>query len=158
MGASMRISGDRKVSRRFKDLSNNAQDVEKVWPKVGSYMSREVHKQFVSEGRHFGTPWKPLKPATVLEKRRLGYGRKILLRTKELRSSWTGRPMDIEEYRGNTAVFGSSNQKAIWHQYGTRNKNGTRVNPPRQMLKVTPQMAADIRKMIADHIMGRQRP
>lgn len=152
--ASFTISGDRDVSRKIRAYGTRAEDVSKAWPRVGSYLSRAVRQQFVTEGVRFGKPWKPVKPAYRLWKIRNGLSRKTLVATGAMRQSFVGRPMDIEEYRGNTAVFGSSDPKAVWHHYGTR-RDGKRVNPARPILVITNDVAKDVRQILADHITGR---
>lgn len=141
----------REVAVDIKVIRGRAEDVSRVWPSVGQYLSREVRKQFVTEGAHFGTPWKPLKPAYRLWKIRNGFSRKILRRTGELLQSFTGRPMDIERYQRQEARFGSDLDKARWHNFGTK-RNGKRVNPPRPILKVTPAVRREVKNIVQDWI------
>lgn len=72
-----------------------------------------------------------------------------------MRGTFIGRPMNIEEYMGQRARFGSSNQKAIWHHGGTRYR-GRQVNPPRPIMRATQPMAHDIAEIVAKYIVGRQ--
>lgn len=103
------------VQARISGMSARAENAEAVWPRVGSYLSRQINRQFVTEGAHFGRPWKPLQPSYRLWKIRHGYSRKILVQTGQMRESFTKRPMSIEIYRKDSATFGSSNPKAGWH-------------------------------------------
>lgn len=150
------VKGTRGIKQRIRGIQVRASNPQKAWPSVGAYLSRVANKQFTTEGAYLGKPWQPLKPAYRLWKIRNGYSRKILVQTGVMKRSFTGRPMDIEEYRGNSAVFGSSNQKAVWHHHGTR-RNGKRVNPPRPILYVTPEVRSDIRDILAKHVVGRSR-
>lgn len=141
----------REVAADIKVIRNRVEDVSPAWPSVGQYLSRSVRKQFVTEGSHFGTPWKPLKPFYRLWKVRNGFSRKILRRSGELMQSFTGRPMDIERYGRQEARFGSDLDKAKWHHGGTK-RNGRRVNPPRPILKVTRDVQRDVKEIIENWI------
>jgi phage gpG-like protein len=151
MPVEFRINGINQVKGRFNGMSMRAKDVSRAWPHVGSYLSRAMMRQFVTEGKYLGRPWKPLQPDYRLWKIRNGYSRKILVQTGQMRKTFTSRPMDIEQYRGNRARFGSSDQKAVWHHYGTR-RNGKRVNPPRKILVVNKRIRRDVRDILAKYI------
>jgi phage gpG-like protein len=151
MSVKFTIRGDKAVKKSLTEMGERARSVEKAWPSVGSYLSNQVNQQFVTEGRRFGTPWRPLKPEYKLWKMRHGFSRKILRQTGKLKESFTGRPMDIEEYRGNSATFGSSLDSAVWHQKGTR-RNGKRVNPPRPMLVATKEVRLEVKRILLRYI------
>lgn len=155
MGKNVKVIGMGKVKRRIRAMEMRAEDATRVWPRVGSYLSRQVRRQFTTRGAAMGTPWEPLKPQYRTWKVSHGYPRSILVRTGDLRSSFTHRPMDIEHYTPKTGTFGSNDPKAVWHQYGTH-RHGKQVNPPRPMLVVTPEMSAEIRKLIAKHVAGKR--
>jgi phage gpG-like protein len=144
----------RRVSTRIRKMGDRAQDVTPVWPRVGSYLAREVRRQFSTKGKHFGTPWKPLARSTRKQKSKLGYPRNPLLRSGALRRSLIGRPMAVEIYRRTNATFGSDLPTADWQQHGTR-RRGRRHIPPRVMLKVTPQQSREVAKMMKKYIVGR---
>jgi phage virion morphogenesis protein len=150
------VSGTRGVKQRIRGIKVRASNAERAWPSVGAYLSRTANKQFTTEGAYLGKPWKPLKPSYRLWKIRNGYSRKILVQTGDMKRSFTKRPMAVEEYAPGFAIFGSDNQKAVWHHNGTR-RNGKRVNPPRPILYVTPQVRKDIRDILAKHVAGRSR-
>lgn len=124
-----------------------------AWRKVGALISREVRLQFATRGGNFGTPWKPLTPEYAARKKAMGFPRQILVMSGKMRNSFTQRPMDIERYQGQRAVFGSNERKVAWHQYGTR-RNGKRVNPPRPMLKLTPVLRRKIVKAVESYIVS----
>lgn len=144
------------LKRHLRVMERRVQDPSKVWPRIGSYLSKTFNKQFTTEGKHLGRPWKPLTPSYAKWKRRHGYSRKILVQTGDMKASLTRRPMDIEDYRGRSAVFGTSNQKAVWHHYGTR-KGGQRVNPSRPIIVMTPGVRKDIKNIVQSYIVGRQK-
>jgi phage gpG-like protein len=151
MAVKMTIRGDKQVKRRLEELGDRARSVEKAWPSVGSYLSRQVNQQFVTEGARFGKKWRPLKPEYRLWKMRHGFSRKILVKTGQLRREFTGRPMDIEEYKGNSATFGSSSDVAGWQHRGTF-RNGKRVIPPRPILVVTKDIRVDVKRILLRYI------
>ena len=148
----MTIKGDASVSRRFRGIADNAQDVTAAWPRVGSYLSRTVARQFATNGAHLNTPWKPLKPEYRLRKMREGFGRRTLVRTGAMKRTFVGRPMDIEEYGPKSARFGSNDIKAVWQHYGTH-RNGKRAIPPRKILVITRDVRRDVKDIVKDHIL-----
>lgn len=149
------IEGDADtLTRKLGNMRRRVQNPTRAWRSVGRFLSMQVNRQFVTEGAHFGRKWKPLKPAYRLWKIRNGYGRKILVQTGEMKRSFTGRPMAIEEYMGNTAVFGSDNIKAIWHHNGTH-RNGKQVNPARPILIITREVRDGVRDKLADYVLGK---
>lgn len=102
------------------------------------------------------TPWKPLAASTRKEKRRKGYGRIPLVRSGDLRSSFIGRPMNIEVYRKDSATFGSGLNKAVWQQSGTR-RHGKQHIPPRPMLELTPEIRKGATAILRKYIVGRSK-
>lgn len=61
--------------------------------------------------------------------------------------------MNIEQYRKQSATFGSSLNTAVWQQYGTR-RNGRVHIPPRVILEVTTEQRAEVKKIIKKYIVG----
>lgn len=148
------VKSGRGVTAKVNGMVRRTQDASAAWPKVGAYLARTTRQQFATKGGRLGTPWQPLKPKYRLWKIKHGFNRNILVMTGDLRNSFVSRPMSIEEYKKTSAVFGSKDKKAVWHQYGTR-RNGKRVNPPRVMLKATPEVRAEVKKIITRHIVGK---
>jgi phage gpG-like protein len=62
--------------------------------------------------------------------------------------------MDIEVYRKQSATYGSSLDKAVWQQKGTK-RNGRPHIPPRPILEVGPQQRKEVADIIRKHIAGR---
>lgn len=98
---------------RFASL---VQDFTPAWEKVGEDFKRTVNEQFTTEGGRGGTRWKPLAPSTIRQK---GAGGSILVRTGALRSSVTGGPGYIKSISARRTTFGTSDRKAVFHQFGT---------------------------------------
>ena len=75
------------------------------------------------------------------------------MQTGGMRASFTSRPMAIEEYNGPSARFGSNHPLAKFHQHGTH-RGGRRIVPARPMMRVTPKVRRDVKKIIQGHVMG----
>jgi phage virion morphogenesis protein len=157
----VRIQVDRVSVRRakwkIKAIASRADNLTPAWPKVGSYLSQANRKQFTSRGAYYGTPWKPLKPAYAQWKLRNGYGRRVLVLTGAMKISFISRPMSVERYYKQSAVFGSDNRLAPFHQYGTH-RNGKPAIPARPIMKVTPKVAADIKAMLQEYVVNGKIP
>ncbi len=141
------------VKFRMKVISKRVQNPTPAWRKVGSYLAAANRKQFATEGAYYGKPWRPLKPDYLQWKIKSGYSRKTLVRTGAMRASFVSRPMDIEQYRGKTAVFGSDHPLAKFHHYGTQ-RNGKRVNPPRPIMVKTRKTVSDVTSIVQNYIVG----
>lgn len=145
------------AKRDLKGLIQRSQNTNRMWRKVGSYLSMATRKQFATEGGYHGKPWRPLKPDYLQWKIRNGYSRKTLVQTGAMKASFVSRPMSIEKYYGNYAVFGSDNELAKFHQYGTR-KDGKQINPPRPILVGSRRVKRAIRDIVQDYLAGNDRP
>jgi phage virion morphogenesis protein len=156
-GLILKVSDEsmKNLRRRMNAIKKRSRSPEPAWRKVGSYLSSEVRKQFVSEGAYFGEPWKPLTPKYKTWKLAHGGINKILRFNGDMMRSFTSRPMDIERYMGHEAEYGSSDRLAVFHHGGTH-RHGKQVNPARPILVLTPDMSVHIRQIIANYLMGRQ--
>lgn len=147
------VSRHGNIGARLTAIQGNLNNTTPMWSNVGSYLSASVKRQFATEGAYYGRPWKPLKPRYAAWKATRGYSGKILVQTGAMRASFVSRPMGIEVYSGKSAIFGSADQKAIWHQFGTH-RNGKRVNPPRPMFVITAKVRQDVLTIMKEHILG----
>lgn len=154
MGLRYSDAGARKKMAKLDKIAERVAHPEPMWPRVGRVISKHVALQFATEGAHFGTPWKPLTPQYAAWKKANGGAGGILVFSGEMRDSLTKFPMDVTEIRGDSATFGTRNQKAIWHQFGTT-EDGQQINPPRPMLIVTPELRDDVKDEMRKYIMGR---
>lgn len=143
--------GIRQIVYRFKGISRRADNLTPVWPRVGTYLAQSNRKQFSTQGMHYGTPWRPLKPDYAQWKLRNGYGRTILVMSGGMKASFTSRPMSIERYYKKSAVYGSNYWLAKFHQDGTH-RNGKQANPPRPMMVKNKQVVGAVHHMIATYI------
>lgn len=142
----------RRAKQRVKRIGERSADPSPAWPRVGSYLSNTSYRQFVTKGSYYGTPWKPLKPDYAHWKLQHGYGRTMLVLTGKLKASLVSRPMSVEEYRGKSAVFGTDNRLAVFHQYGTH-RNGKPVLPARPIVVVTSKISKDIQDIFTEYIL-----
>jgi len=156
MSVTTKSNGVPQFKRKIKAINSRLENPERVWPKVGSYLSHTARRQFSTEGMWLlGKKWTPLKPETRIRKMRKGYSRKILVATGAMKATMTSRPMDIEEYHGSHAVFGSSDPKVEWHSKGTK-RNGKRINPPRPILPLTAEVRADLKQIMVQYVTGQK--
>ena len=157
MGMTYDKAAINRVKRHMNGIAKRSANVSPVWPRVGSFLSAAERRQFATEGSYLGTPWKPLKASSLASKARRGFGgRKILVETGAMRGTFTGRPMAVEQYGGNSAIFGSDNQIAKWQHFGTH-RNGKQAIPPRTIMKVTPVLVRGVSDIIAAYILGKSK-
>lgn len=141
------IDGDRRVRQLLSEMVDRTHGVEAVWPKVGDVIADHLEQQFESEGQHFlGRQWAPLKPSYRRWKVRNGFDPRRLHKTGAMRKSLTSRPMAVEEYFPTRAVFGTDDEKAAFHQ------DGTKFMPQRQIISVTDDLSDDVSSQIARYI------
>lgn len=147
------VSGLQDAKTRIKAINVRAKNLTPMWPKVGSYLAAVNRKQFTTRGVYLGTPWSPLQPEYASWKLSHGYGRRPLVLSGALKTSYTSRPMSVERYYKKSALFGSSNRLAPYHQHGTR-RNGKRAIPARPVMAMTPQVKRDIGNMIGEYVVN----
>jgi len=119
----------RAARRHLEAMRERAQDARPAWSSFTNWLVDNVHNQFQTRGTRWGTPWAPLRPATIAEKRRLGYPLDPLIRTRRLEHSLTRRPMDIERLSPRDMEVGTRVPYAIYHHNGA-----PRANLPRRPL------------------------
>ena len=144
-----RIEGDRRVHQLLSEMVDRTQGVEAAWPAVGDVVAEAMYEQFASEGVYLtGKPWAPLKPDYLRWKIRRGFHPERLRQTDQMRLGLIGRPMPVEEYRPFSATFGTDDEKAGFHQ------NGTRFMPQRKIMEadVNPDFADDVNSVLARYI------
>ena len=142
------IEGDRRVKQLLSEMSARALGIpDPVWALVGTVVAENMVEQFASEGAHLnGSSWAPLSPPYKAWKAANGYRTEKLRRTDAMMLSLTSRPMAVEHYSSHAATFGTDDEKAAFHQYGTRNM------PQRKIINVTPDFADDVNSVLARYI------
>lgn len=147
------ITGAKDVKAKIAGIRRRMKNPSPVWPRIGRIVNKAVSRQFTTRGAYFGTPWKPLTPKYLAWKLSHGGPRQILVMSGKMRGTLISRPMNIEEYMGHRAVFGTNNDKALWHHGGTRYR-GQQINPPRPILKATQPLAHDMAVSVGKYIAG----
>jgi phage gpG-like protein len=103
------------VDRKLGRISGQVETLRPLWERFG--------KEFYAEGESLfnAAPWAPLSPAYEKAKRKK-YGSKPLLRASDaLFKSLTqqGAAGNVHRISDREAEFGSSDPKAVFHEFGT---------------------------------------
>lgn len=111
-------AGWQRARRRIATLAERSQDVRPAWNEFLDWVADGNRQQFGSRGARWRTPWKELKPATVDQKRWLGYQTDILVRTSDLLRSVADRPMKRERLGPRDMNAGTNLKYAMVHHKG----------------------------------------
>jgi hypothetical protein len=111
--------GFAQARRELHAMRMRVQDVRPAWEAVLTWWAARNVTHFRSAGKRWGTPWRPLAPDTLAEKLHLGYPPSILVRSGDLRSSLTMRPLGVEQLRPHDVEAGTNVPYADFHQRGT---------------------------------------
>ena len=104
-------SNDIKNFKKYmKEYKIAATDFTKPFTDFGKYLKDETKSQIKAEQSPTGTPWLPLAPATILQKRT----RLKLRETYKMTRSLFYKVSKIE------LEFGISDPKYVYHHYGTK--------------------------------------
>jgi hypothetical protein len=115
------------VVREFRAMHRRSQDLSPAWQEFLDWWSVSNREQFASRGRRWRTPWKPLAPSTVAEKRRKGFISDPLVRDAKLRGELVGRPLGVEHISASAVDAGTDISYAKFHQGGTRKMPARRL-------------------------------
>lgn len=112
------VAGDKLIERDLLRISGRTIKAKPAFDAIGGLMIEETRIQFASEGHHASGGWKPLKDATLAEKRLHGFRPEILRRTDALLDSLTvrGDTHMIFEATESGLTFGSKLRYAGVHQ------------------------------------------
>lgn len=129
------------TGKRLENLTRRVSRLEVPFRKFGSYWINETEKQFDSQTDPSGKPWAALKPATLEQKRRLGYPDDILTRTGALRKSlgFSAKGKSLEVY--------SDSEYGQFHQYGTSKM------PKREIVGMNDKRQQMLIKIIKSYVM-----
>lgn len=132
---------DQVVQKRLAQLRERGSDLSPAMREIAGHLLDGVAESFASERGPDGQVWTPLKPATVRERRRKGYGAgPILERSGDLLSRI------LADWDDSTAVAGTNVVYAATHHFG----DPERGIPARPFLGVS----ADTRDVVIDAITG----
>lgn len=151
---SLTFEGQAPLQQRFATWGARVADLSPAWEQVGTALLRDFESQFVQEGgwlgAQVGPDWDALRPATVRDRIRRGYGGEhpILHRTGALEASATQRNAsgNIFEVKPDGVTVGTDYPIAKYHQYGTRKMVA------RRMIGLRWDMRAKVVKIIGDYI------
>ncbi len=130
------------------DVMARSTNMTSAMERVGNYLLGVNLRNFQAEGR---PAWVPLKPATIKDRLRQGFGAgPILQRTKLLLTSLTkkGAPYQVFRARPRSLVLSSTLPYFEIHQ------KGGPVIPKREMLGYQKQDRSQITRIINDHVKG----
>lgn len=100
------------VLRRLRALQAAGADMRPAMGEIAETLLAHVEQRFDEERGPDGSPWRPLKPATVKERTRKGYTGPKLQRTRRLLDSVQRR------YDDESALVGTNLVYAATHQFG----------------------------------------
>lgn len=102
----------------LKEMEHRTADLTGVWDRVGQHYADRQRRLFTSGVRR---QWAPLKPQTVLRKRREGFaGRGVLVRTGALMAAATNpKPLTVSKRYAVFGIRGYDGRVAKWHRKGT---------------------------------------
>jgi phage gpG-like protein len=106
--------------RELHDMRIRVQDVRPAWDVVLTWWAERNVTNFRNAGKRWQAAWRPLAPTTLAEKLRLGYPPNILVRSGDLRTSLTMRPLGVEQLRPHDVEAGTNVPYADFHQRGTK--------------------------------------
>lgn len=130
------FDGERQVSRMLLAPADASRNLGRSWDTILDQFEDWIGEQFESDGRTFGTPWQPLKPATVAAKRKAGYSDpgQALVATGALALSLQGGPGGFRRVDGDSAEFGSHERTLPFHQ--GRHRSATNPVPRRPVFEL----------------------
>jgi len=155
-----------RVQYQFAGLLSALDDLSKPMEEIGLGLHNDNWENFAENGALFAgrvgqkvtdtdyTEWAPLRPLTIIDRVRRGYGQgPTLVRTNLLRASLTrrGAPGNIFEVTKDSVKVGTRIPYAQYHHFGTR-KMSARV-----LVGFTQQRRTAARRAIADYLHHRMR-
>jgi len=147
MGNAIIVDFDSRIAdARLRSLVSKTKDLSEVFRDFAKVYRKFQIELFRSGGADAGG-WKPLAPATIARKRKMGYPLDILIQTKTLmRSLTTKTSYTVEDIRPREMTIGSSVPYGQYHQTSTKRM------PARPLIVVTDDLRRDWVKLLAKHV------
>ena len=133
------------VVDRLIALQRAGDDLRPILTVIGGELQDIALQRFEAEAAPDGTPWAPLQPGTLAEKRELNYADTILQRQGDLSAS-----IAVSDATPTSIAVGSNLVYAAHHQFGSKPEWPWRL-PARPFLGVAPAHADQILSAIRDH-------
>lgn len=108
----------RRARKRIHEMKDRAGNVMPAWNVFLDWFAHGNRQHFGTQGKRWRTPWRELKPATVRQKRALGYTTDILVRDSTLLRSIADRPLDHERIGPHDMTAGTTVRYARFHHSG----------------------------------------
>lgn len=125
MGFNVVVKGAKQLARRLIETAEFAARPfnRKTAGLIQNSFTEEVERAMSSRGSSLGSPWPPLKPATIAEKTRNFPGRPDLVRTGSMASSLTNSAdtQHLFKFARIRVILGSKDKVAAFHQIGAGN-------------------------------------
>ena len=181
---SLQVTGQRELTGKLATWGANVQHLTPAWEQVGDSLLQDFRQQFADEGGYLGAQvgpkWAPLKPSTIKDRLRHGYGASpILVREGLLRDSlsWKNAAGNIFQATDSGITVGTTVRYAGFQQYGThqhlvrdthQRKNrhlysrlkqitGQGGIPPRKMVGLKYSTRSAILRILGDYIREQAR-
>jgi phage gpG-like protein len=133
-----------RVEKTFRNMVDGVQSPWIPLRESARIVQDDAQRAFDTEGRFYGKGWKALKPSTVRERIRKGYGAgPILNRTGRLR----GNALVRRTGRSSVEIW-NIDSNAKYHQFGTKNM------PERTVLTTTSETQEAIVMTFVNYIVG----
>lgn len=150
---SYRVVGADEVLIRLNGLAEHLKDYSPAMEQIGALLLASYARNFAAQGR---PPWVPLKPKTIQDRVRKGFGPgPILQRTGLLRAAAAerGHPLNVFQVTPLGVVAGTRYDVALFHQDARR--SGT---PKRPMIQLHPDDERGVIRILHDYVHGTTRP
>ena len=131
------IEGEKQLLRRLNDVNKDFKNWRPEFEKTGRFLVRTFERNFDTQGKELGEPWKPLSSATLKQKKRAGYPATSLVRSGSLRKGFRSRGTNSEVVIGNVVSY---------FQYHQSNKPRRKI-PRRIMMKLDEKRKQSIVKI-----------
>jgi hypothetical protein len=127
------VEGLDRVRHNLEQMRGRSTELSAAWEEFLTWWAVTNVEQFASRGARWRTPWAPLTPSTVIQKRHQGFLSEPLVRTTSMRSELTRRPLGVEHIRAHEVEAGTDISYARFHQSGTRRMKARKLVNARQV-------------------------
>lgn len=138
------VEGELQLARRLGDVSKDLKNWTPEFHKVGDLLLKTFRDTFSVQGSNIGENWPPLAASTIAEKQRLGFPLDPLIRTGQMRNSFTSQFGAFEVVVSNPVSYFPYHQSR-----GPRNKI-----PRRVMMKIDQRRREMIVKIFQSSIQN----